>query len=199
MGIHNVKISHTTVANYSMNAAAVIKPFVDSYDYKPSNILSADETYIRKKGIKHYVWFIIDACKKSIIGYQVSDTKAIGPCILAMRTAFEKLKTFPGNALKFIANGYSSYPLAAAQFKEEAGRNLTIFQVIGLTNDDAVSTEYRWVKQTVERLNRTFKSTYRNTMVTTLMTVPYMVYYSGLPITTSSDHIHTPTRNHSTN
>ena len=161
--IHNVKISHTTVANYAITAAAVIKPFVDSYDYRPSHILSADETYIKKKGVKHYVWFIMDACKKSIIGYQVSDTRSVGPCILAMRMAFEKFKTFPGNALKFIADGYSAYPLAASKFKEEAGMDVTITQVIGLTNEDAVSTEYRWVKQTVERLNRTFKSTYRNT------------------------------------
>ena len=101
--------------------------------------------------------------KKNIIGYQVSDTRAIGPCILAMRMAFEKFKTFPDKALKFIADGYSAYPLAAAQFKEEKGIDVTITQVIGLMNDDAVSTEYRWVKQIVERLNRTFKSTYRNT------------------------------------
>ena len=80
-----------------------------------------------------------------------------------MRMAFEKFKTFPGKALKFIADGYSAYPLAAAQFKEETDMDVAITQVIGLTNDDAVSTEYRWVKQIVERLNRTFKSTYRNT------------------------------------
>lgn len=32
----------------------------------------------------------MDACKKSILGYQVSDTRATGPCILAMRMAFDK-------------------------------------------------------------------------------------------------------------
>lgn len=56
----------TTVASYAMTAAAVIKPFVDHYDYKPSNILSADETYIKKLGVKHYVWFIMDACKINV-------------------------------------------------------------------------------------------------------------------------------------
>ena len=65
--VHNIKISHTTVANYAMTAAAVIKPFVDTYDYKPSNILSADETYIKKLGVKHYVWFIMDACKRVLL------------------------------------------------------------------------------------------------------------------------------------
>ena len=46
------------------------------------------------------------ACKKSILGYQVSDNRAVGPCILAMRMALGKFKTFPEKALKFIADGY---------------------------------------------------------------------------------------------
>jgi transposase-like protein len=161
--VHGIKISHTMVASYAMTAAAVIKPFVDSFDYKPSNILSADETYIKVKGVKHYVWIIMDACKKSILGYQVSDTRAVGPCILAMRMAFEKFKEFPNKALKFIADGYSAYPLASQQCKLVNGWDFDVTQVIGLTNDDAVSTEFRWVKQVVERLNRTFKSSYRVT------------------------------------
>ena len=161
--IHGINISHTMVSNYAMTAAAVIKPFTDTFDYKPSNILSADETYIKVKGIKHYVWIIMDACKKSILGYQVSDNRAVGPCILSMRMALEKFKTFPGKALKFIADGYSAYPLASQQCNLQKGWDFDVTQVIGLTNDDAVSTEYRWVKQVVERLNRTFKSSYRVT------------------------------------
>lgn len=161
--IHGIKISHTMVASYAMTAAAVIKPLTDTFDYKPSNILSADETYIKVKGIRHYVWIIMDACKKSILGYQVSDNRAVGPCILAMRMAFEKFKPFPGKALKFIADGYSAYPLASQQCSIQKGWEFDVTQVIGLTNDDAVSKEFRWVKQLVERLNRTFKSSYRVT------------------------------------
>jgi len=161
--VHGIKISHTTVANFAQTAAAVIKPFVDTYDYKPSNILSADETYIKVKGVRHYVWLVMDACKKSILGYQVSDTRAVGPCILAMRMAFNKFKDFPGKALKFIADGYSAYPLARQQFELEENKVFDVIQVIGLTNEDAVSKEYRWVKQIVERCNRTFKHSYRVT------------------------------------
>jgi len=161
--VHGIKISHTMIANYALSAATVIKPFVDNYDYKPSKILSADETYIKVKGIKHYVWIVMDACKKSILGYQVSDTRAVGPCILAMRMAFDKFKTFPGKALRFVADGYSAYPLAKQQFELKENKIFDLTQVIGLTNDDAVSTEYRWIKQVVERLNRTFKTSYRVT------------------------------------
>lgn len=161
--IHGIKISHQQVSNYAISAAAVIKPFVDNYNYTPSKLLSADETYIKVKGIKHYVWIVMDACKKSILGYQVSDTRAVGPCILAMRMAFNKFSTFPDKSLKFVADGYSAYPLAQQQFEIRENKVFDLIQVIGLTNDDAVSTEHRWFKQVVERLNRTFKSSYRVT------------------------------------
>lgn len=161
--VHGIDISHTMVAKYAMTAAAVIKPFIDTFDYKPSKILSADETYIKVRGIKHYVWFVMDACKKSILGYQVSNTRDVGPCILAMRMAFDKFKNFPEKALKFIADGYSAYPLAKQQFELEENKNFDLIQVIGLTNNDAVSSEHRWIKQIIERLNRTFKSSYRIT------------------------------------
>lgn len=160
--IHQVKISHTMVSNYAKTAAALVKPFVDNYDYKPTNYLAADETYTKVKGVRHYVWFIMDAIKKSILGYQISDTRDTGPCILAMRMAFAKFKEFPGKALKFVSDGYTAYKLAQQQFMLQ-GMDFNLIQVIGLTNDDPVSTEYRWLKQIIERLNRTFKFSYQVT------------------------------------
>ena len=74
-----------------------------------------------------------------------------------------KFKEFPGKALKFIADGYSAYPLAAQLFKLEKNWDVFITQVIGLTNDDEVSKEFRPFKQLIERLNRTFKESYRIT------------------------------------
>ena len=55
--------------------------------------------------------------------------------------------------------------LAAQQFLREFGDSFKfeITQVIGLTNDDAVSKEYRPFKQMIERLNRTYKLSYRPT------------------------------------
>jgi transposase-like protein len=160
--IHQVKISHVMVSNYAKTAAALVKPFVDNFDYKPTNYLAADETYTKVKGVHHYVWFIMDAIKKSILGYQISNTRDVGPCILAMRMAFSKFKEFPGKALKFAADGYTAYKLAQQQFMLQ-GMDFNLIQVIGLTNDDPVSTEYRWLKQIIERLNRTFKFSYQVT------------------------------------
>jgi transposase-like protein len=160
--IHQVKISHVMVSNYAKTAAALVQPFVDNFDYKPTNSLSGDETYIKVKGVRHYVWFVMDAIKKSILGYQVSSSRDTGSCILAMRMAFSKFKEFPGKALRFVADGYTAYNLAHQQFALN-DMDFTLTQVIGLTNDDPVSTEFRWLKQIIERLNRTFKFSYQVT------------------------------------
>ena len=160
--VHGVKISHTQIASYATTAAYCVKPFVDSYDYKPTNYLAADETYTKVKGVKRYVWLVMDAIKKSILGYRSSDSRDTSHCILTMRMAFDKFKEFPGKALKFVADGYTAYKLAEQQFKLH-GMDFDVTQVIGLTNDDPVSTEYRWLKQIIERLNRTFKFSYKVT------------------------------------
>ena len=160
--IHGVKISHVMVSRYAIAAAALVKPYVDNYDYKPTNYLAADETYTKVKGVHQYVWLVMDAIKKSILGYQASFSRDTGPCILTMRMAFDKYKVFPGKALKFVADGYTAYKLAEQQFKLN-NMDFDVIQVIGLTNSDPISTEYRWLKQIIERLNRTFKFSYRVT------------------------------------
>lgn len=162
--IHGISISHQQVANYCKTASLCVKPFVDNYDYKTGKVFTADETYIKIRGVKSYIWFIMDAAKRSIIGYQVSDNRGVGPCILAMRMAFSKLKELPKN-FKFIADAYSAYPLAAQQFFHEYGDKFLfeITQVVGLTNINAVSKAFRPYKQIVERLNRTYKASYRKT------------------------------------
>ena len=162
--IHGIKISHQQVANYLKTAAVCIKPFVDNYNYNVGDVFTADETYIKIRGVKGYIWFIMDAAKRSIIGYQISDNRGVGPCIMSMRMAFKHLKELP-EKFKFIADGYSAYPLAAQQFfiQSKGKIKFDITQVIGLTNDDEVSKEFRPYKQMIERLNRTYKASYRPT------------------------------------
>ena len=163
-GLYGIRISHQQIANYAKTAALVIKLFVDSYDYNASSTMVADEIYMKVHGIKGFVWFIMDAASRSILGYRVSKDRAVGPCIMAMRAAFRHFKKLPDN-FKFIADGYSAYPLAAQQFYLNYGSDFDfdITQVIGLANEDPVSTQFRPAKQIVEYLNRTFKASYRLT------------------------------------
>ena len=142
--LYNINISHQQIANYCKTAAICIKTFVDQYPYQKGEAFIADETYIKVRGIKTYVWLIMNAACRSIIGYQVSDNRGVGPCILAMRMAFRGLTKLPEH-FKFIADGYSAYPLAAMEFAKKFGEDFTfrVTQVLGLTNDDAVSKEHR--------------------------------------------------------
>ena len=64
--IHGICISHQQVANYCKTASVCIKPFVDNYDYNARKIFTADETYIKIRGIKAYIWFIMDAASRSL-------------------------------------------------------------------------------------------------------------------------------------
>ncbi len=162
--LYNISVSHQMVANYCKTAALCIKPFVDTYPYEKGDVFAADETYIKVRGLKGYIWFIINAATRAVIGYQVSDNRGVGPCIMAMRMAFQHLKELPEN-FRFIADGFSAYPLAAQQFFHQFGEKFKfeITKVIGLTNDDAVSKEFRPYKQMIERLNRTYKASYRPT------------------------------------
>ena len=55
--------------------------------------------------------------------------------------------------------------MVAQQFNIQSDGKIDfdITQVIGLTNDDEVSKEFRPYKQMIERLNRTYKASYRPT------------------------------------
>lgn len=162
--IHGISISHQMVANYCKTAALCVKPFVDTYPYEKGEVFTADETYIKVRGVKGFIWFVMDVASRAIIGYQLSDNRGVGPCIMAMRMAFQRVKEIPEH-FRFIADAYSAYPLAAQQFFRQYGDRFKfdITQVVGLTNDDAVSTEFRPYKQMIERLNRTYKASYRPT------------------------------------
>lgn len=76
--LYNISISHQQIANYCKTAAICIKPLVDQYPYEKNEVFTADETYIKIRGIKTYVWLIMNAATRSILGYQVSDNRGVG-------------------------------------------------------------------------------------------------------------------------
>lgn len=66
--------------------------------------------YIKVRGIKGYVWLIMDAAKRFIVSYQISDNCDVDLCVLAMHMTFRNLKKLFEN-FRFIADGYSVYLL----------------------------------------------------------------------------------------
>lgn len=162
--IHGVKVSHQTILNYINSVALRMKPFVDHYPYQLSNSFCGDETYIRVKGRWHYLVFFFDAVKKLILAYPVSphrDTEVAVRAIDDVLQKFGEKDKLPDN-LNFVVDGNPIYILAQHYFAQH-DIHFDITRVIGLTNEDPVSKEYRPLKQIIERLNRTFKGNYRPT------------------------------------
>lgn len=165
--IHNVNISHQTIINYSNAAGHIIKPFIDTYNYDLSNQFCGDETYIKVKGDWHYIFYFFDASKKIILSYFVSPKRDTASAITAILSVIKKAKAVKGDFLNLIVDGNPIYLLAKQFIDENKDKgnfpNLKITRVIGLTNEDKISTKYRPLKQIIERLNRTFKRSYYTT------------------------------------
>lgn len=159
--IHGVKISHQTVDNYCKCVASRVKPFVDNFDYNPSDSICGDETYIKIKGKWNYIFFFFDSVNKIILSNRVQKHRDYRSAIYALNDVLVKFKKLP-DKLNLIVDGNPVYLLAQHWF---AQRNIIfdITQVIGLTNDDEISAEFRPLKQIIERLNRTYKWNYNST------------------------------------
>jgi len=163
--VHGVKVSHQTIANYCNAVAPRIKPFIDHFEYELSESFCGDETYIKIGGVWNYVFFFFDAVKKIILSYRVQRDRDWKSAALAINDVLVKVKgkseKIP-EGLNLITDGNPIYLLAQHWFAQHDIK-FDVTQVIGLTNDDPVSKEYRPLKQIIERLNRTFKGNYKPT------------------------------------
>lgn len=159
--VHGVSISHQSIINYANSVATLVKPFVDHYPYDISDSICGDETYIKIKGKWNYIFFFMDAAKKIILSYHTSPNRDTASAVIALDDVLSKFKKIPEN-LNIITDGNPIY-LLAQQFFASHRINFEIIQVIGLSNDDETSKQFRPLKQIIERLNRCFKSNYKNT------------------------------------
>jgi len=159
--VHGVKVSHQTIANYRDAVAPRVKPFIDNFPYKLSVSICGDETYIKIKGIWYYIFFFFDTVNKIILSYRVQRYRDYQSAILAINDVLVKLNEIPKN-LNLITDGNPIYLLAQQWFAQH-GINFDVTQVIGLTNKNAISEEFRPLKQIIERFNRTFKGNYKPT------------------------------------
>ena len=157
--IHEVSISYKTVENYCKAASSVIHPLLEFYPYDLSDTIAADETYISVLGKTAYIFFWFDAIKKVVTSYRVFAKRDSLSAIKAAYSTLAKYDTLP-ESLKAISDGNPIYNVAV-QYWSQHGFPFKLYQVIGLTNQDDISKEYRSEKQIIERFNRTLKYYYR--------------------------------------
>lgn len=157
--VHEVYISYKTVENYCKAASSIIHPLLEFYPYELSDTIAADETYIKILGKTNYIFFYFDAIKKIVTSYRVYEKRDSLSSIKAAYSTLIKYDTLP-ESLKVISDGNPIYNVAV-QYWCQNGLPFKLYQVIGLTNQDDTSKEYRSQKQIIERFNRTLKYYYR--------------------------------------
>lgn len=156
--IHEVNISYKTVENYCKSVSPTIQALLEFYPYELSDTIAADETYIKVLGKTAYIFFYFDAIKKIVTSYRVFEKRDALSSIKAAYSTLSKYDTLP-ESLKVISDGNPIYNVAV-QYWCQNGLPFQLFQVIGLTNQDETSKEYRSQKQIIERFNRTLKHYY---------------------------------------
>ena len=157
--VHEVYISYKTVENYCKAASSIIHPVLEFYPYKLSDTIAADETYIKILGKTNYIFFWFDTVKKIVTSYRVYQNRDSLSSIKSAYSTLVKYDTLP-ESLKVITDGNPIYNVAI-QYWCQNGLPFDLYQVIGLTNKDETSKEYRSHKQIIERFNRTLKHYYR--------------------------------------
>ena len=136
-----------------------MQALLEFYPYELSDTIAADETYIKILGKTAYIFFYFDAIKKIVTSYRVFDKRDSLSSIKAAYSTLSKYDTLP-ESLKVISDGNPIYNVAC-QFWAQNELPFQLLQVIGLTNLDDTSKEYRSQKQIIERFNRTLKYYYR--------------------------------------
>ena len=186
--VHNIPISHQTVLNYQKNAAVLAGNFMQKYQGPMTDTqIIGDETYIRITDYWGYTWFVIGAQSKALWAFNISDNRGVLPALATLSKVMENASNTKKAPVEFIADGNPSYDAAILAFNATSDlKSLSRRTVIGLSNDDDESAQYRHLKQIIERLNRTYKfhtrarCGFKNTNGAAVLTTLFVAYYNFL-------------------
>lgn len=157
--VHGIRISAQTILNYLSAVSSVVRNMVDNYPYELGSTQCGDETYVHIRGRNNYVYFFSDPIKKIITSYTIYKNRDTRNAVLSIYNVLRKFHNgLPGD-LNFVTDANPIYNAAQIFFMMN-GFNWDLHQVVGVKNKDSISREYRPIKQTEERLNKTFKENY---------------------------------------
>ena len=131
--LYNIKLSHTTVSNWCRNFAPLFQnialELIPALDFN-SDEWHADETVIKIKGIKHYIWFIIDSETRFVLGFHLSPYRD-SPQAFSLLNSVKHL----GKPASVVSDRYAAYKqpvksvlnvphIRVASFKDDISNNL---------------------------------------------------------------------------
>ena len=188
--VHGIPISRQTADNYLKAGAALAADFTEKHlGCLRDTRLAGDETYTKVAAEWQYTWFAIGTRTRAIRAWHVSDDRGAIAATATLSSALEHLADEPALPIEFIADGNPAYDLAVHVINADAEgkpKPLRRRTVIGLTNEDDESEQFRPFKQLIERLNRTYKfhtrarSGFKNQQGAIALTALFVAYYNFL-------------------
>jgi len=144
--IYNIKVSHVTISDWCKKFAPIfhnkmisLMPLMN-FD---SDEWHADETVVKIKGKKYYIWFIIDSETRFVLGFHLSPHRD-SPQAFSL---FESVKQF-GSPNSLVTDRYSAYKVPA-----KAVFNVNHIRVQSFQDDIS--------NNLIEAFNKTFKAWYK--------------------------------------
>jgi len=104
---NNVKVSHTTISNWCKKFAPLFNNI--SLELIPmlnfdSDEWHADETVVKINGKKHYIWFIVDAETRFVLGFHLSPHRDSSQAFTLMNAVKDL-----GTTTTVVSDRYSAY------------------------------------------------------------------------------------------
>lgn len=105
----NITVSHTTVGNWCRSFAPMFDNMrinlIPSLDFN-SDEWHADETVVKVAGVRHYIWFIIDAETRFVLGFHLSPHRD-SPQAFSLLNSVKYL----GSPGRIVSDRYAAYKL----------------------------------------------------------------------------------------
>ena len=145
--VNNISVSHTTISNWCKNFAPLFQnlalSLIPALDFN-SDEWHTDETVVKIAGVKHYIWFVVDAETRFVLGFHLSPSRE-------SHDAFSVL-----NAVKnlekpaaIVSDRYSAY-------------NLPVKTVLGVRHIRVQSFKDDISNNLIECFHKQFKAWYKS-------------------------------------
>lgn len=144
--LYNIHISHVTISDWCKKFAPIFHSkmisLMPSMNFD-SDEWHADETVIKIKGKKYYIWFIIDSETRFVLGFHLSPHRD-SPQAFCL---FDSVKNL-GNPNTLVTDRYSAYKIPAKA-------------VLGVNHIRVESFKDDISNNLIEAFNKTFKAWYK--------------------------------------
>ena len=112
--VMNVQVSHTTIGNWCTRFAPLFQniaiQLIPALDFN-SDEWHADETVVKIQGVKHYLWLIVDAETRFVLGFHLSPHRDNPQAF----TLLDSVKAL-GKPQAIVTDRYSAYKIPIKAF-----------------------------------------------------------------------------------